>query len=205
MNSAQQVELIAAQVAKIEEDERCCVITQANPLQLHLDVASYNGQTYRLKLDLSLYDIEPPALSVLDADGNEVWDRRQLPPGLTNQDDHPIHKRPFFCVPGTLEYHDHPLHGNVSWDAMRNTRPLAALVAQIKHTMMAKPTPFLQIQVPAGQSVSNAIFYSGGKLVGQVDVQVPTGHAVEIVRLMLTPIQAAARSENEPGAHAPDA
>lgn len=148
MNRSQQWELIRSQVAQIEQTDALRIIPHDNEGQLHLDVAAFNGRRYHLMLDLEDYDIEPPRLYVLDENGQVTWERAKLPPPpFLNLSMHPIDKRDFFCIPGTYDYHSHPLHQHEYWDALRNSTPLSALVRTLARTLKDPPKQEIKLRV----------------------------------------------------------
>lgn len=148
MDRLQQRELIQSQVAQIGRTDDLRVIEHANEFQLHLDIAADNGKRYHVMLDLEDYDVEPARLYVLDERGEITWDRTKLPPlPFLNGTKHPIEERDFFCIPGTYDYHSHPLHKHEQWDALRNSTPLAALVSNLAKTLKKPPGQQLNLRI----------------------------------------------------------
>lgn len=148
MNRAQQRQLIQAQVAEIDQTDDLKVLEHDNEFQLHLDIAAHSGQRYHVMLNLEDYDVEPPGLYILDESGKITWDRATLPPPpFVNGTKHPLEERDFFCIPGTYDYHSHPLHEHEAWDALRNSTPLAALVRKLADTLKNPPIKQLRLQI----------------------------------------------------------
>src|SRR5690242_10037850 len=75
-----------------------------------------------VRLDFTNYDLWPPAAEFIDPLTGEY-----TPPfvqALVGSDEeaqnlivdsHPETNRPFFCIPGIRQYHDHPQHSGDSW------------------------------------------------------------------------------------------
>jgi hypothetical protein len=75
-----------------------------------------------VRFDYADFDLYPPSLRFIDPrDGTDrMPSTRALIPTPEGPRDliineHPIHGRPFLCVPGTREYHDHPQHSGDVW------------------------------------------------------------------------------------------
>lgn len=148
MNREQQQGLIQGQIDDIVEGEGWSIIASDSEFELHLDVRAWNGQRYHLLLDLGGYDIEPPKLCVISEGGEVTWNRAELPPPpFLNGSIHPGLNRDFFCIPGTFDYHSHPLHEHESWDALRNNTPLAELVSRIVRMLTNPPVKMLGLGV----------------------------------------------------------
>ena len=75
-----------------------------------------------VRLDFTNYDLWPPSVEFIDPSTGEY-----APPfvqALVESgeeahnlvvDSHPATNRPFFCIPGIRQYHDHPQHSGDSW------------------------------------------------------------------------------------------
>jgi hypothetical protein len=81
-----------------------------------------------VRIDFTNYDLWPPSVEFIDPlTGEHAPPQVQALVG-TAQDprdlvvhSHPETARPFFCVPGIREYHDHPQHSGDSWLLHRHT------------------------------------------------------------------------------------
>lgn len=81
-----------------------------------------------IRIDFTNYDLWAPALEFIDpVTGDYAAPAVQA---LVDSDEgprellvhsHPDTNRPFFCVPGTRQYHDHPQHSGDSWLLHRRT------------------------------------------------------------------------------------
>ena len=87
---------------------------------LHFDCTDWDGQPPRVQL---LDEHERP---VPDAEWPKDPDRRGIVFG------HPqFGPGPFFCRPGTREFHTHPQHQDEPWDRFRAVMPLSQIVAEL--------------------------------------------------------------------------
>lgn len=100
--------------------------------------------TAAVRFDYSDFDIRPPSVRFIDPSSGA--DRSPIVRALTPTPDgprdlllneHPVHGRPFLCVPGVREYHDHPQHSGDLWELHRGSGEgsLAALCDLIWRTM----------------------------------------------------------------------
>lgn len=88
-------------------------------------------QTRVLAMDCEDWDSQPPTATLELADRSplprEHWPRD--PDGQGIVADHPLFgDRPFFCRPGTREFHSHPQHEDQPWDRYREGMTLSAIV-----------------------------------------------------------------------------
>lgn len=96
------------------------------------------------RLDFTNYDLWPPSVEFI----NPFTGEYAPPPvqALVESDEgprnlvvhsHPETNRPFFCVPGVRQYHDHPQHSGDSWLLHRRTGEgsLATICDRIWRTM----------------------------------------------------------------------
>ncbi len=88
-------------------------------------------ETRVLMMDCEDWDSQPPTATLELADGSalprERWPRD--PDGQGIVADHPLFgDRPFFCRPGTREFHSHPQHEDHPWDLYREGTTLSAIV-----------------------------------------------------------------------------
>jgi len=78
-----------------------------------------DGKPGIFRLDCSNFDALPPSVAMVDENmqtelNNEQW-TAGVPHGI-----HPITGKPFVCLQGVAEYHNHPSHLDDSWDRYRN-------------------------------------------------------------------------------------
>lgn len=86
------------------------------------------AMTACVRIDFTDFDLEPPSVEFIDP----VTGEYTPPPvqALVETDEgprdlvvhsHPDTNRPFFCVPGIRQYHEHPQHSGDSWLLHRST------------------------------------------------------------------------------------
>jgi hypothetical protein len=80
--------------------------------------AGRNAQRGLFKLDCATFDAEPPSVIMIDPDSRADLPLEQWVPGVPHSI-HPTLNRPFVCIQGVLEYHQHPSHLDDSWDKYR--------------------------------------------------------------------------------------
>lgn len=104
----------------LRRDELVVEIAFAARVQASTSPAPLPVVTVCVRLDYRNYDLWPPSLTFIDLfTGQPIFPHVQAPldgrlPDL-RIDVHPKFQRPFLCVPGTREYHEHPQHDGDSW------------------------------------------------------------------------------------------
>ena len=86
------------------------------------------AMTACVRIDFTNFDLEPPSVEFIDPFTGEyaspavqaLVDTEEGPRDLVVHS-HPDTNRPFFCVPGIRQYHDHPQHSGDSWLLHRET------------------------------------------------------------------------------------
>lgn len=86
------------------------------------------AMTACVRIDFTDFDLEPPSVEFIDPLTGEyapppvqaLVDTDEGPRDLVVHS-HPDTNRPFFCVPGIRQYHDHPQHSGDSWLLHRST------------------------------------------------------------------------------------
>lgn len=68
-------------------------------------------------MDCSDWDEVPPSVDLLSPDGSHRM--AGIPGGVFNGSAHPRTQRPFVCMRGIREFHDHPSHLNEPWASYR--------------------------------------------------------------------------------------
>lgn len=97
-------------------------------------VFTANGRVpLRVRLNCPDWNETPPAIALLDRDGNYLALIARDPGGVFNPGPHPSVGRPFICMRGSLEYHTHPSHLNDPWAQLRGTSSydLGGIVTQL--------------------------------------------------------------------------
>jgi hypothetical protein len=86
------------------------------------------AMTACVRIDFANFDLEPPSVEFIDPFTGEytsppvqaLVDTEEGPRDLVVHS-HPDTNRPFFCVSGIRQYHDHPQHSGDSWLLHRET------------------------------------------------------------------------------------
>lgn len=96
--------------------------------RLPLGAQPIPAMTACVRLDFTNYDVWPPSVEFINPFTGEyapppvqaLVDSDEGPRNLVVES-HPETNRPFFCVPGVRQYHDHPQHSGDSWLLHRST------------------------------------------------------------------------------------
>jgi Predicted metal binding domain len=89
------------------------------------EVPSLAARAFRARFDLTDFDLRAPSLQFLDHWTNQPLDYNTMFRALEYEkdrlahnvllDDHPTTHRPFLCLRGVREYHEHPQHSGDEW------------------------------------------------------------------------------------------
>lgn len=74
----------------------------------------------RIRMRCDTYNELPPAIELLTIDGDFLTKAERDPAGVFNSSSHPQTGRPFICMRGSREYHQHPSHTTDLWDNIKN-------------------------------------------------------------------------------------
>lgn len=87
-----------------------------------LDVGfrSNRSTDIRIRMRCNDYNDLPPSFELLSTNGELLTEVRRDPAGIFNSSPHPFTGRPFICMRGSREYHQHPSHLVDPWDGLRN-------------------------------------------------------------------------------------
>jgi hypothetical protein len=122
-----------------------------------------SAQAFKARFDLTDYDLRAPSLEF-----RNLWTDELLPYGamfrafeyekdrqahLVLLDDHPATHKPFLCLRGIREYHEHPQHSGDEWLLYRTEMSLFSIVMSlwrasidIVHPMLVPHPTGLQVQ-----------------------------------------------------------
>jgi len=88
---------------------------------LEIEFAYEGRSTIRVKMLCNDWDELPPSVELLDKEGVPL---AQFPVGkghsVFNNSSHPRTQRPFLCIPGVREYHEHTSHVSDTWENYKN-------------------------------------------------------------------------------------
>lgn len=106
-----------------------------------MEVPGLSARAFEAKFDLADYDLQPPSVEFLDPWSGESLkfetmfralgfdQNRKAYVVLLN--DHPLTHRPFLCLRGVREYHEHPQHSGDDWLLYRATTGLFAIILAV--------------------------------------------------------------------------
>ena len=125
-------------------------------------VPSLSAQAFKARFDLTDYDLRAPSLEFRDP-----WTDALLPYAtmfraleyekdrqahLVLLDDHPTTHKPFLCLRGIREYHEHPQHSGDDWLLYRTQMSLFSIVMSLWRVSIDLVHPIL-FPHPAGLQV----------------------------------------------------
>lgn len=141
-------------------DQHSLILTSVQKVQL-IEHPSLSARPFGARLDLSGYDQQPPSVTFHDPWTWQPATYEQLPIGQlvddTNKrlnvllDGHPICQRPFLCLRGVREYHDHPQHDGDDWAVYRSSTNAYVLVERIAQVALHGVRPLLLLRPSPGQ------------------------------------------------------
>ena len=121
-----------------------------------VDIPSLSAMAFKAHFDLSDYDLEPPSLEIRDPWTNSILPYntmfRALQFDSTRKahvvllDDHPITHKPFLCLRGIREYHNHPQHSGDQWMLYRESINVFSIVMSLWRVSLDLVHPMLIFQ-----------------------------------------------------------
>lgn len=78
-----------------------------------------DGRSGLFKLDCKGFDAQPPSVTMVSPFTGDALPIGSWTPGVAHSV-HPVVDRPFVCLQGIAEYHNHPSHLGDSWDRYRH-------------------------------------------------------------------------------------
>ena len=127
-----------------------------------LDVPSLAARAFKAHFDLTDYDIQPPSLEFRDVWTDEPLKYETMFRALEFEEhrktqlvllpEHPKTGRPFLCLRGVREYHEHPQHSGDDWLLYRKGMGLFSIAMSLWRVSLDLVHPRLVIQ-PGGLQV----------------------------------------------------
>lgn len=129
---------------------------------MRLEVPSLAARAFKAHFDLTDYDLRAPSLELRDFWTDAVLPyatmfralefepQRRVHPVLL--DDHPSTHKPFICLRGIREYHEHPQHSGDDWLLYRTTMSLFSIVISVWRVCVDLVHPQISFQ-PNGVNV----------------------------------------------------
>lgn len=132
------------------------------------EVPSLAARGFKVRFNLSDYDLFPPSLEFLDPWTNIPMDYQTMfrafefeksrGAHLVLLGDHPVTHKPFLCLRGVREYHEHPQHSGDEWQLYRGNINLFSLIMSVWRTAVDIVRPQVVLQQtsvkPLGASVA---------------------------------------------------
>ncbi len=123
---------------------------------LRIDLPMFAGQPFGVRVDLSDFDQRAPGVTFHNARTWELLPYEMLPrghsvdehgqPKLVVLNGHPTTKRPFLCMRGIREYHEHPQHSGDEWALYRDQGGLFATLMVVQRSCVEGAHPMLALQ-----------------------------------------------------------
>lgn len=107
-----------------------------------------SGKSFIVVLELNEWNLQPPRLRLRNARSKQLlpllqdWPRQS---DFTFIEPHPETARPWCCMPGLREYHDHEQHKNDPWDLKRPHCRLVDIVLDITERLQRPRPPRPQV------------------------------------------------------------
>jgi hypothetical protein len=128
---------------------------------LAVELPSLAGRGFKARFDLHDYDLRAPSLDFRDPWTNELLNFDTMFRGLEFEKtrgahqvllpDHPTTHKPFLCLRGIREYHEHPQHTGDDWFLYRDTVSVFALALSLWRVAIDIVLPQIVLQPIAGQ------------------------------------------------------
>lgn len=121
-----------------------------------VEIPNLSASAFKAHFDLSNYDLDPPSLEFRDPRTNEPLQYNSMfralqfdehrKSQLVLLDDHPLTHKPFLCLRGIREYHEHPQHSGDEWLLYRKSMNMFSIVMSLWRVAIDLPRPVLLIQ-----------------------------------------------------------
>ena len=106
-----------------------------------IEFPNLSARAFKARFDLSDYDVRPPSVEFREPWNNALLQYATMFRALEYEkdrkahvvllDDHPTTHRPFLCLRGIREYHEHPQHSGDDWFLYRNSMSLFAIIMSV--------------------------------------------------------------------------
>lgn len=127
-----------------------------------VELPSLSARAFQAHFDLTDYDLRAPSLEFRDpwTDNPLPYDtmfraleyEKERKAHLVLLGDHPTTHKPFLCLRGIREYHEHPQHSGDDWLLYRNQMSLFSIAMSVWRTSVDLVHPIL-IPQPSGLQV----------------------------------------------------
>lgn len=126
-----------------------------------IEIPNLSASAFKAHFELSNYDLEPPSLEFRDPwtdtalRYNTMFRALQYDPHRKGHivllDDHPATHKPFLCMRGIREYHEHPQHSGDEWLLYRESMNMFSIVMSLWRVSVDLVHPVLLIQENGAQ------------------------------------------------------
>ncbi len=138
------------------------LIILPQPRLVKREIPSLSARSFKARFDLHDFDRRAPSLEFWDVWKNERCSFASMFRALEYEperkahavllDDHPVTRRPFLCIRGIREYHEHPQHTGDDWLLYRHEMSLFSIVMSVwrvtvdlSHPVLLPPQNGLQV------------------------------------------------------------
>jgi hypothetical protein len=121
-----------------------------------VQIPNLSARAFKARFDLTDFNLRAPSLEFRDAWTNSFLDFATMFRALEYEkdrkahvvllDDHPTTHKPFLCLRGIREYHEHPQHSGDDWLLYRNSMSLFSIVMSVWRVTVDLIHPQLAIQ-----------------------------------------------------------
>lgn len=139
------------------------ILPQGTVLLMQADLPSLAARAFKARFDVTDYDLHPPSVEFLDPWTGEPLSYATMFRALEFEEhrkahvvllgDHPITHKPFLCLRGIREYHEHPQHSGDDWLLYRNTMSLFSIVMSLWRVSIDLVHPQVVFQPPSPPQV----------------------------------------------------
>ncbi|PYY25053.1 MAG: hypothetical protein DMG62_00005, partial [Acidobacteria bacterium] len=130
-------------------------------LRAQIEVPSITASAFKAHFDLSNYDLDAPSLEFRDPWTDEPLQYgtmfralqfdQQRKGHIVLLDDHPTTHKPFLCLRGIREYHQHPQHSGDEWLLYRCSMNMFSIILSLWRVAIDLVRPVLIIHENGGQ------------------------------------------------------
>lgn len=128
-----------------------------------VELPSLSAKAFRVRFDLTDYDLQPPSVEFRDGVTNKPLDYptmfraleydKQRGGHVVLLGDHPITHQPFLCIRGIREYHNHPQHSGDQWMLYRDSMTFFSIVLAVWRVCVDIVRPVIILQ-PNGMVIN---------------------------------------------------
>jgi hypothetical protein len=132
------------------------ILPQGSMLIAAAEAGNLAARAFKARFDLSDFDLRAPSLRFMDPWTDQLLSygtmfrafeyEKQRGPHLVLLDDHPTEHRPFLCIRGIREYHEHPQHSGDDWLLYRREMSLFSIILSVWRVTIDLVQPTLMPQ-----------------------------------------------------------